>query len=375
MVFVALITIRAIESIAYFCSLYPALERGGFTLRFDKIKLIKGDIMKLIMQSLLLSSLLITTSIAKDNNSTKEVKEPTQIKKEDIKTTNNDVIIFSSENKDGKITTKSIEEAFKKAGFFISANRDMNEPFKKQFKESSFEIYNLFTFYKKDTVLELAKKYPNIGLFAPMSMSIYTKKGEKKISIASLSAQAMQKIMKIPADEKLLTDLRDLVEKTLKEALPDGKVEEATYKTVEAKGELVTSMTMEMDKDDWDEELEDFKMSFEGELATNGFIIAGHNNLGDDFEEKNYEAFDFYEVYSICKLPVIYTIAKTRPEAGAFAPCSLYIEKTKNKNEMHIAFPSVYNWMSSLAVDDKKDLDILEDAQKRMKKILSGLTE
>jgi hypothetical protein len=31
--------------------------------------------------------------------------------------------------------------------------------------------------------------------------------------------------------------------------------------------------------------------------------------------------------------------------------------------------------MSSLAIEDKKDLDVLEDAQKRMKKILSGLTE
>ncbi len=331
--------------------------------------------MKLIMQSLLLSSLLVTTGIAKDTNTTKEVKKPTEVKREESKAINSDVVIFSSENKDGKITTKTIEEAFKNAGFFISANRDMNGPFKKQFKESSFEVYNLFTFYKKDTVLELAKKYPNVGLFAPMSMSIYTKKGEKKISVASLSAEAMQKIMKIPADEKLLTDLRALVEKTLKVALPDGKVEEPTYKTVEAKGELVTHFSMEIDKDEWDDELEEFKMGFEGDLVTNGFVIAGQNNLGDDFEEAKYEGFDIYEVYSICKLPVIYTIAKSRPEAGAFAPCSLYLEKKKGEAELNFGFPSVYNWMSSLAITDKKDLDVLEDAQKRMKAILTGLTE
>jgi uncharacterized protein (DUF302 family) len=331
--------------------------------------------MKLIMQSLLLSSLLVTTGIAKDTNSTKEVKKPTQVKKEESKTSSSDVVVFSSENKDGKITTKTIEEAFKKAGFFISANRDMNGPFKKQFKESGFEVYNLFTFYKKDTVLELAKKYPNVGLFAPMSMSIYTKKGEKKISVASLSATAMQKIMKIPADEKLLTDLRELVKKTLKEALPDGKIEEPTYKAVKAKGELVTHFSMEIDKDDWDDELEEFKMGFEGDLVTNGFVIAGENNLGDDFEEAKYEGFDVYEVYSICKLPVIYTIAKSRPEAGAFAPCSLYLEKKKGEGELNFGFPSVYNWMSSLAITDKKDLDVLEDAQKRMTNILTGLTE
>jgi uncharacterized protein (DUF302 family) len=320
-----------------------------------------------LLNSVLLSSLLITGVIAKEIK-----KEPV---KEVVTKTTADIEVLTSDNADGKITTKSIEEAFKKAGFVISANRDMNKPFTIQFKESGFDVYNLFTFYKKDVVLALAKKYQNIGLFAPMSMSIYTKKGEKNISVSSLTAGAMQKIMKIPADEKILTDLRALVVKTLKTAMPNAKVEKLDYKTIKAKGELVSTFTMEMDEKDWDEELEDIKMGFEGELAPNGFVIAGHSNLGDDFEEADYEGFDFYEVYSICKLPVIFTIAKTRPEAGAFAPCSLYMEKKKGQNDMNIAFPSVYNWMSSMSIDDKKDLEVLEDAQKRMNKILSGLVE
>jgi uncharacterized protein (DUF302 family) len=290
-------------------------------------------------------------------------------------TANADVEVLTSENKDGKITTKSIEDAFKKAGFFISANRDMNEPFKKQFKESSFDVYNLFTFYKKDIVLELAKKYENVGLFAPMSMSIYTKKGEKKISVSSLSLLAMQKIMKIPNDEKILTDLKALVRETLKKAMPNGKYDKLSYKTQKATGELVTNFTMEMDKNDWDEELEDLKMSFEGELAPNGFVIAGQNNLGDDFDDANYTAYDFYEVYSVCKLPVIYTIAKSRPEAGAFAPCSLYMAKKKGDNNLQMGFPSVYNWMSSMAIENKDDIKVLKDAQERMTKILKGITE
>jgi uncharacterized protein (DUF302 family) len=286
-----------------------------------------------------------------------------------------DIEIFTSENADGKITPKTIEEAFKKAGFIISANRDMNGPFVKQFKESGFDIYNLFTLYKRDTVLELVKKYPNVGLFAPMSMSIYTKKGEKTISVSSLTAEAMAKIMKAPSDEKMLHDLRALVKQTLKKAMPNGKFETLPYEQTEAKGELVTRFSMEMDADEWEDELEDFKMGFEGELSPKGFVIAGHNNLGDDFYESNYEAFDFYEVYSICKLPVIYTIAKTRPEAGAYAPCSLYLSKKKNENMMEIGFPSVYNWMSSMGIDNKEELEVLEKAQSGMKKILTGLVE
>ncbi|HHD80142.1 MAG TPA: DUF302 domain-containing protein, partial [Campylobacterales bacterium] len=155
--------------------------------------------MKLIIKGMLIGSLLTVGAIAKDTNSTKSIKKELQIPTTDIQ-------IFSSDNKDGKITTKTIEEAFKKAGFFISANRNMNAPFIKQFKESDFQTYNLFTFYKKDVVLELAKKYPNVGLFAPMSMSIYSKKGSNEISASMLSSKAMQKIMGIKGEEKILTD-------------------------------------------------------------------------------------------------------------------------------------------------------------------------
>jgi len=325
--------------------------------------------MKLLVKGMLCASMVVSSvwavEVAKVTPSDTTV---TQVNTADIE-------IFTSSNEDGKITPKTIEEAFKNAGFTISANRDMNGPFVKQFKSSSFDTYNLFTFYKKEAVLDLVKKYPNVGLFAPMSMSIYTKKGEKTISVSSLSAEAMAKIMKAPSDDATLQALRKLVKKTLKEAMPNGAFEKLGYSMQKPKGDLVTHFSMEMDAEEWEDELDELKMGFEGELAPNGFVIAGFNNLGDEFEEANYEAYDFYEVYSICKLPVIYTIAQSRPEAGAYAPCSLYLSKKKKENMLEIAFPSVYNWMSSMAIDTDTDMKVLEDAQAGMQKILTGLTE
>ena len=340
-------------------------------------------------KTILLTALLLTGMTAKDvttkEESTKKVEtkkvetKKVLTKKTEAKKADTDVVsdiqVFTANNKKGKITPKTIQKAFEKAGFFISANRDMNRPFKKQFKETNFDVYNLFTFYKKDLTLELAKKYDNIGLFSPMSMSIYTKKGADTISVATLSAEAMAKIMKIPADDKTLRALRALVVKTLKEALPNGKFEALSYKTTKPKGEMVSTYSMELDEDEWEDELDEFKMGFEGSLAPNGFVIAGENNLGDDFEDSNYTGYDFYEVYSVCKLPVIYTISKTHPEAGAFAPCSLYLAKKRDDKNMKIGFPSVYNWMSSLNLTDKKDMEILEDAQKRMNKMIGSLIE
>jgi len=325
--------------------------------------------MKLFVKGMLCASLLVSGTYA-DKTANIEIK-----KTEAVKIFNSDIEIITSDNSDGKITPKTIEAAFVKAGFTVSANRDMNGPFLKQFKSSDFDTYNLFTFYKKEFVLELVKKYPNVGLFAPMSMSIYTKKGEKNISVSSLSAEAMATIMQAPQDDKILHRLRKLVKDTLRNAMPQGNFKNSEHKKQKLKGELVTTFSMEMDEEEWEDELDEFKMGFEGELAPNGFVIAGFNNLGDEFEESNYNNFDFYEVYSVCKLPVIYTIAKSRPEAGAFAPCSLYLSKKKEDNIMNVAFPSVYNWISSMSIEDDEDIKVLEVAQEGMKKILKALME
>ena len=60
--------------------------------------------MKLIIKGMLIGSLLITGATAKENNVSKEVK------KELIKTltSTNDILILTTDNSDGKITTKTI---------------------------------------------------------------------------------------------------------------------------------------------------------------------------------------------------------------------------------------------------------------------------
>ncbi len=285
------------------------------------------------------------------------------------------VQILTAPNADGKITPKTIEAAFEKAGFFINDNRDMLPPFIKNFKTVDYDVYNLFTIFKKDAVLALAKKYPNIGLFSPMSMSIYTKKGTKTISVSRLTVAAMAEIMGIPADDADLVAYGKLVEETLKSALPNAKVEKVAYEMKKPTGALVSKAVLKMDEDaDWEEVKDDFQLNFEGELPGNDFIMAGFNDLNYDFEEAKYEGYNFYDVYSICNISVIYIVSKTRPEAGAFAPCSLYMYNKKDTNTIEMGFPSVYNWIASLAIEDKDSIDILMFAQTKMEAILQKLT-
>lgn len=285
------------------------------------------------------------------------------------------ILVYTADNSDGKITPKTIEEQFKKAGFTISDNRDMNLPFTKQFKKTTFDTYNLFTLYKSDTVISLVKEYPNAGLFAPMSMSIYTKKGAKTISISTLTPETMATIMGIPTDNKTLAELGKAVKAVFKSAMPNGKYETMPYKPVAPKGKLVSNYSTEMDADEWEDEKEELQLTIENELKPNGFVMAGFNDLGMVFNENKYNDYEFYDVYSICKLKVIYNIAINHPEAGAFAPCSLYMYKKKGEEKMYMGFPTVYNWIAAMAIDDKGSLAVLEDAQKRMDKILTESLE
>ena len=285
------------------------------------------------------------------------------------------ISILTAANADGKITPKTIETTFEKAGFFINDNRDMLPPFIKNFKTVDFDVYNLFTIFKKDSVLALAKKYPSIGLFSPMSMSIYTRKGTKTISVSSLSVSAMAEIMGIPADDTDLVAYGKAVQEALKKALPNAKVETVAYTMKKPEGALVSSATLTMAKDaDWEEVKDDFEMAFEGELPGNDFIMAGFNDLNYDFEEANFEGYNFYDVYSICNISVIYTVSKLHPEAGAFAPCSLYMYNKKDTNTIEMAFPSVYNWIASLSIEDKASKDVLLSAQVKMEEIFKKLT-
>jgi uncharacterized protein (DUF302 family) len=284
-----------------------------------------------------------------------------------------DVRVFVSDNADKKITPATIEDAFKKAGFVIAANNDMNAPFMRDFKETSFDVYNLAVVFRKDTALALAGEYPEIGLFTPMSMSIYTKKGDKTISVSSVAPHAMARIMGVPEDNEHIIAYGKKVEEALKAAMPNGKWITLPYEMKNEKHDFITRTSFEQDGDDWEESKDNYQMAFEGELAPKGFVMAGFSDLNYDFEENDEEWYYFYDVYSICKIAVIYEVAKLHPEAGAFAPCSAYMYQKRGEKTIHVAFPNVHKWIDALNITDKPSIDVLLEAQKGFEDILGKI--
>lgn len=287
-----------------------------------------------------------------------------------------DLHLFSIDNKDGKITPYIIEEALDKGGLHVELNSNMIGPFKKQFKETKYKVFTLMTFWSEKYTRELINKYPKAGVFTPMGMGIYQAKDENRLHFSVLTAQAQGKILGIK-DLTLLKKIEAQVLNVIKENFPKAK---HTYseESLKASHNLVTTYEMEIDDDeDPDDVLDEFQMNLEAGFKPYGFVVPEFMDLNEVLTSDGTKEslYDFYITYSICKLPVIYTVSKSRPEASAFAPCTTMVYKKKSENKVVVGFPAVYNWLSSAKVEDKDAKDALLKAQKDFESILKDITE
>lgn len=329
------------------------------------------------LKNVLLALVLTLGMTANAKEETKKIEEVKKVEPVKSKSTEQDIRIYTTDNQGGKVNPKGIEKAFTDAGFYVTGINDMNLPFDAKYKKHPHELYYLMTFHKQSFVNKIAKKYPEIALFTPLSMSIYTKNGAKTISISSMAASGIAKVTGIPYDNADLVAYMKEVTDTLAKALPNGKFENLSYSIAKPEGELVKRFAMEMDVKDAEieDEIEGIQEELEAGLETAGFVVAGFNQLVEDFKKAGNDKYNFFDVYSICKVPVIYEVSKTHPEAGAFAPCSLYMYKKKDEKIVHFAYPAVYNWFSSIDVGDKESKDVLLKAQKLMNDTLAETTE
>jgi uncharacterized protein (DUF302 family) len=206
-------------------------------------------------------------------------------------------------------------------------------------------------------------------------MSIYTRKGEDTIHVSSLTAEAMAKISGIPANNPDLQKIGKLVKDILAKTMPNGKFETFKYKVSSTDKELITKTIIKFDPETWKDDTEGMIEDFESRLEMNGFVQAGFTDINYDFKKAGDDMYDMYVSESICKLPVIYAVAKTRPEAGAFAPCSIAIHKKKGDDNIYMEYPNVYNWIASLSLEDEEAIKELHDAQTKMEKILKTIQE
>lgn len=291
-----------------------------------------------------------------------------------------DIRIITADNKEGKITTKSIEAAFAKVGFVIDGNNNMNAPFKPRFGKTYYKTYHLFTVHSSEFAVKLIKKYPKIALETPFSMSLYSNKEDGTVmNISSLTLRGISRITEIPMDDPDLIAYYALLTKGLKEAMPNGTFTQLAYKEVAPMTKpLQTLFEAELGGENEDEILEakdDFEAEFEGEMEPIGFLFPGFVDINSDLQEAGVIDYDYFDTYSVCKLDVIYPIHQEHPEVGAFAPCTFYIYKKKGDPITYMGFPAVGNWITATDLKDDKSVKPLLEAEKLFEDTVNAITE
>jgi uncharacterized protein (DUF302 family) len=288
-----------------------------------------------------------------------------------------DIKIFSVANDPKSDLPAVIEKTLEADGFYISANSEMNGPFNIQFQQSDYDVFHLLTVFHLKLSEALVKKYPDAGIFVPMGIGIYQAKGDKSLHASILTAEAQSKILGLKTVDPILTSIEKEVTASLMKAMPKATAAVSNDNPLPAEGPLVSRFELEVDADDWADAKEELQMTIEDGFKPAGFVMSNYTEYNYILTEegKKESPFDFYDTYSICKLKVIYNVAKTRPEAAAFAPCTLMVYKKKGDDKIVMGFPGVYNWMSSARVEDKKAKEVLMKAQKDFENILRGATE
>ncbi len=277
--------------------------------------------------------------------------------------------VFSTDNTDAKINAKSIEKVFNANGLHVDVNNDMNSIFEKRYKKVYHKSYNLAIFTNAKLLTKLMKQYPSIGLITPLSMSIYSDE-KNTINVSTLSLQGMARITSIPETNPDLIAYSKMLDVALHKALPNGRYL-ARNSTKPSDKQLVTTFTVEFEPEDGETYVElknGFKEEFESEIASVGFLVPKSYSFKTD-------TYDFYDTYSIIRFNVIFPVSKNHPDAGSYAPFSLAIYKKKSEDVVHIAYPSIDNWIEDLGITDKEVIKEIENTQGMIVEILAELTE
>lgn len=264
----------------------------------------------------------------------------------------------------------TVAKTFSDAGYKLGENRDMVTPFKKQFNNSYFAFYNLLNVHNAKFVSKLTAIDPNFGAFSPFTVATYEKDG--KFYAGVLKPTAMAEILGMKGGKKELESYEKEVIALLKKALPKATEHKVNYKTKNSKLPYLISYEYETDSDASSTK-NDLEMQFENEIDVNGFVIANYNDLMSQIDNK--DDFGFFSTYSICKLSVFYYVSKTRPEAGVFGPCTFAMYQQKGADHAVMVYPSVYNWIDRLGIDDQEAIDQLLRAEGQIIDGLKRITE
>ena len=277
-----------------------------------------------------------------------------------------------------------VETKLKTIGFNITdPHKRVNDQYKKQYGSTVLDVLSFMSVVNDDNVLPLLNIDPRIAAFAPFNMLIHKKLDEKNTHVGHLMPEAMLDIIGIE-DPKVRAEFtaafKPLDEMLEKELAADGaKVTKSymPYKKLPQKRMINFEFEFEV-PEDMDDFIDEFQNDFELAFIDKQYLIAGYHNFleGSDDAEEILSDYAAFWTYSLCHLEYSYNMFDNKdahPEAGLFAPCSMYMYIKKGTNKLVVGMPTLVNWSDTLGITDEKRVGLVHKLDKEIPEILTAL--
>lgn len=282
---------------------------------------------------------------------------------------------------DGDVESKYndfVEKKIKSIGFVLTdPHKRVNDGYKEKYGSTKLNILSFMSISNKNAMSKLLEIDPRLAAFNPFNMLIYRVIGDKSTHIGHLDPVAIMDMIGIKDATirkdypKMIAPLDDMIKKEF----GDNK---STIKISSMVENRMMNFEVSFDRpDDLDDFIDEFQEKFEEAFEAKEYIIAGFFNYKESFDGVDrLPSYDAFWVYSLCHFKFSYTVFDNeghRPEAGLFAPCSMYMFIKKDTNKLVIGMPRLANWAATLDIKDKSRLDLVKQLDKEIPAIMKTL--
>ena len=297
----------------------------------------------------------------------------TLLQAEDIKSNMADVSLTAELHASEGNKAQAIDGIIKKLDTIgystVSANKNIQVHYYNKFQENNVEMLSFFSMVNKEKIRPLLLSNPDFGAYAPFNFLVYKTldtQQDDNTWYGHLTANTMLDIMSIKNEENqkifrsMVQSLDTLVHKELTPGLSK-KFEHTKLLPVNGLTKLVKKFEKPEDLETF---VEDFIIDHDGRFAKHNFIIAGFIDFKFEYDdmELDFDKYDAYWVSQLCHFKFSNAIFNRGiPEAGVFAPCSVYFYIPKGTNELHVGYASVDNWINALNFRDQQRIDYMKE--------------
>lgn len=247
-------------------------------------------------------------------------------------------------------TYKEVLEEMEELGYILSDPHErINDAYKTKYGSTKLDNLGFFSTTKDAAVRELLEKHPKLGGFSPFNLHIWKVTGVDETWYGHLNPETMLDIVGIKdADsrKKFIASFED-IDALIKDKMKPAMERKLSYDALPARTMMEFEVAIELDED---EELTDFVDDFQGKweeaFEKAGYIVAGYKNFKETYTDMGKKFnYDAYWVYSLCHFPFSNGVFNDRPDAGVFAPCSVYMYVEKGGKTLKIGMPMLENWI------------------------------